>query len=34
MDNAMAQDFSWKKAAEQYAAIYAGLHPEIKPYKK
>ena len=34
MDNAMAQDFSWKKAAEQYAAIYAGLHPEITPYKK
>ena len=34
MDNAMAQDFSWAKAAEQYAAIYAGTHPEIKPYKK
>ena len=34
MDNAMAQDFSWEKAAEQYAAIYYGTHPEISPYNK
>ena len=34
MDNAMAQDFSWEKAAEQYAAIYASTHPEITPFKK
>ena len=32
MDNAMAQDFSWEKAAEQYAGIYYSTHPEITPY--
>ena len=30
MDNAMAQDFSWGRAAKEYAAIYARLHPERK----
>ena len=34
MDNAMAQDFSWEKAADRYAAIYYSTHPEITPYKK
>ncbi|MBQ3921224.1 MAG: glycogen/starch synthase, partial [Firmicutes bacterium] len=29
MDNAMAQDFSWARAAREYAAIYLGLHPEL-----
>ena len=33
MDNAMAQDFSWEKAAAQYADIYYSTHPEITPYK-
>ncbi len=33
MDNAMAQDFSWEKAAEQYSAIYYSTHPELTPYK-
>ncbi len=30
MDNAMAQDFSWDRAAKEYAAIYSSLHPERK----
>ena len=34
MDNAMAQDFSWEKAAEAYIALYYSTHPEITPYKK
>ncbi len=29
MDNAMAQDFSWARAAREYAAIYLGLHHEL-----
>ena len=30
MDNAMAQDFSWARAARDYAAIYEQLHPELR----
>jgi starch synthase len=30
MDNAMAQDFSWGRAARDYAAIYEQLHPELR----
>ena len=33
MDNAMAQDFSWARAAREYAAIYEQLHPELRKLK-
>ena len=33
MDHAMAQDFSWEKAAEKYAELYYSTHPEITPIK-
>lgn len=32
MMNAMAQDFSWKRAAQHYMDLYASLHPEVVPY--
>ena len=31
MDNAMAQDFSWDRAARDYADIYNNLHPGRNP---
>ena len=33
MSNAMAADFSWARAAEQYMELYAATHPEITPIR-
>ena len=34
IDNAMAADFSWRRAANDYMDIYHWLHPEIIRYNK
>ena len=34
MQNAMAEDFSWDRSAEDYCKIYQSLHPEVTPWKK
>ncbi len=34
MDNAMAADFSWDRAAREYLDMYEGTHPEVTPYFK
>ena len=31
---AMAEDFSWARAAERYVEIYSKLHPEVELPKK
>ncbi len=32
MKNAMAEDFSWGRAAKKYMEMYQSLHPEIDPW--
>jgi starch synthase len=34
MLQAMATDFSWRRAANDYMDIYHGLHPEVIRYNK
>ena len=34
MRNAMAADFGWRRAANQYLDAYHELHPEVIPYNK
>ena len=34
MDNAMAADFSWDRAAQEYLAMYQRTHPEIEPWSR
>ena len=34
VDNAMAADFSWNRAAREYLDMYERTHPEITPYFK
>ena len=34
MENAMAADFSWGRAAKEYKDMYYSLHPEVTPYVK
>lgn len=34
VQNAMAADFSWARAAEQYVELYSKLHPEVELPKK
>ena len=33
-DNAMAQDFSWDRAAREYLELYEMTHPEVEPWHK
>ena len=33
-DNAMAADFSWNRAAQEYLEMYQRTHPEIEPWVK
>lgn len=34
MQQAMSVDFGWRRAANQYVALYHELHPEVIPYNK
>ena len=34
MDNAMAADFSWDRAAQEYLDMYQRTHPEVEPWNR